>query len=124
MMSIIAAVFFTILLVAGNTMAYAVRERTNELALLKAVGFTDRGVLGLVLGESLLLTVLGGGVGLGLAWLLVSMGDPTSGSLPVFYIPVRDMVAGVVLIALMAFIAGILPALQAQRLRIADALRR
>jgi putative ABC transport system permease protein len=124
MMSIIAAVFFTILLVAGNTMAYAVRERTNELALLKAVGFTDRGVLGLVLGESLLLTVLGGGVGLGLAWMLVSMGDPTGGSLPVFYIPVRDMVAGVVLIALMAFIAGILPALQAQRLRIADALRR
>jgi putative ABC transport system permease protein len=52
MMSIIAAVFFTILLVAGNTMAYAVRERTNELAVLKAIGFTDRGVMGLVLGES------------------------------------------------------------------------
>jgi putative ABC transport system permease protein len=124
MMSIIAAVFFTILLVAGNTMAYAVRERTNELAVLKAVGFTDGGVLALVLGESLVLTALGGGIGLALAWLLVSAGDPTGGSLPVFYIPARDLAAGMVLILLMAFIAGILPALQARRLRIADALRR
>ena len=124
MMSIIAAVFFTILLVAGNTMAYAVRERTNELAVLKAVGFTDGGVLALVLGESLVLTALGGGIGLGLAWLLVSAGDPTGGSLPVFYIPARDLAAGGVLILLMALIAGILPALQARRLRIADALRR
>jgi len=124
MMSIIAAVFFTILLVAGNTMAYAVRERTNELAVLKAVGFTDAGVLVLVLGESLVLTALGGGIGLGLAWVLVSAGDPTGGSLPVFYIPARDLAAGVVLILLMALVAGILPALQARRLRIADALRR
>jgi len=124
MMSIIAAVFFTILLVAGNTMAYAVRERTNELAVLKAVGFTDSGVLALVLGESLLMTVLGGGLGLGLAWLLVSAGDPTGGSLPVFYIPMSDLAVGAVLILSMALIAGILPALQARRLRIADALRR
>jgi putative ABC transport system permease protein len=124
MMSIIAAVFFTILLVAGNTMAYAVRERTNELAVLKAVGFTDLGVLGLVLGESFLLTVIGGGVGLFLGWFLVSMGDPTGGSLPVFYIPNRSLVMGMILIAVMAFVAGILPALQAGRLQIADALRR
>ncbi len=124
MMSIVAAVFFTILLVAGNTMAYAVRERTNELAVLKAIGFTDAAVLGLVLGESLVLTVIGGSIGLSLAWLMVSAGDPTGGSLPVFYIPVRDLVLGAVLIVLMALVAGILPAVQAQRLRIADALRR
>ncbi len=124
MMSIVAAVFFTILLVAGNTMAYAVRERTNELAVLKAIGFTDAAVLGLVLGESLVLTVIGGSIGLSLAWLMVSAGDPTGGSLPVFFIPARDLAIGVVLIVLMALIAGILPALQAQRLRIADALRR
>jgi len=124
MMSIVAAVFFTILLVAGNTMAYAVRERTNELAVLKAIGFTDAAVLGLVLGESLVLTVLGGSLGLSLAWLMVSAGDPTGGSLPVFYIPVRILLLGGLLIVLMALVAGILPALQAQRLRIADALRR
>jgi putative ABC transport system permease protein len=122
--SIVAAVFFTILIVAGNTMAYAVRERTNELAVLKAMGFTDGGVLGLVLGECFLLTAIGGGIGLFLGGLLVSMGDPTGGSLPVFYIPDRDLLVGVLLIVMMAFVAGILPALQAGRLRIADALRR
>ena len=124
MTSIIAAVFFTMLLVAGNTMAYAVRERTNELAVLKAIGFSDRGVLGLVLGESLALTGIGGALGLSLAFLMVSAGDPTRGSLPVFYIPVNYLLLGVILIGLMALVAGILPALQAQRLRIADALRR
>lgn len=124
MMSIIAAVFFTILLVAGNTMAYTVRERTNELAVLKAIGFTDLAVLGMVLGESLVLTALGGATGLLLAWILVSAGDPTGGSLPVFYIPTKDLALGAALILLMALVAGILPALQAQRLRISDALRR
>jgi len=123
-MAIVAAVFFTILLVAGNTMAYAVRERTNELAVLKALGFTDRGVLGLVLGECALLTAIGGGLGLLFGWLLVGMGDPTNGSLPVFFVPNRVLTAGIALIAVMAFLAGILPALQAQRLQIADALRR
>ena len=81
-------------------------------------------VLGLVLGESLAMTAIGGGLGLGLAWLMVSAGDPTNGMLPVFYIPTRDLAAGLALILATAFIAGILPALQAQRLRIADALRR
>jgi len=123
-MSIMSAVFFIILLVAGNTMAYTVRERTNELAVLKAIGFTDQGVLGLVLGESLAITLVGGVIGLGLAWLLVSMGDPTSGSFPVFYFPTGDVFIGLLLIVVMAFIAGIIPALQAQRLQIADALRR
>jgi putative ABC transport system permease protein len=123
-MSIMSAVFFTILLVAGNTMAYTVRERTNELAVLKAIGFTDQAVLGLVLGESLALTFVGGAVGLGLAWLLVSTGDPTGGSFPVFYLPTRDLFVGALLIMGMAFIAGIIPALQAQKLQIADALRR
>jgi putative ABC transport system permease protein len=124
MTAIISAVFFTILLVAGNTMAYAVRERTNELAVLKAIGFTDRGVLGLVLGESLVLAGLGGVLGLALAWLLISMGDPTGGSFPTFYFPTRSYFTGAILIVMMALIAGILPALQAQRLQIADALRR
>jgi len=124
MMSIVAAVFFTILLVTGNTMAYAVRERINELAVLKAIGFSDGGVLGLVLAESFVMTALGGATGLGLAWMLVSMGDPTGGSLPVFYLPASDLLMGIVLIGLMALVAGILPALQAQRLQIADALRR
>jgi putative ABC transport system permease protein len=121
---IVGAVFFTILLVAGNTMAYTVRERTNELAMLKALGFTDRGVLGLVLGESLVLASLGGVIGLALAYGLVALGDPSGGSLPVFFVPFGKLLAGLVLIVVLALAAGLLPALQAQRLRIADALRR
>jgi putative ABC transport system permease protein len=124
LVAIVGAVFFTILLVAGNTMAYTVRERTNELAMLKAVGFTDRGVVGLVLGESLALAGVGGLLGLGLAWLLVAAGDPTNGFLPTFYIPNSVLLIGLLLIVGLAVVAGLLPALQAQRLRVADALRR
>lgn len=124
MMFIVAAVFFTILLVAGNTMAYSVRERTNELAVFKAIGFSDRKVLGLVLGESMVLSILGGGLGLGLAWLLISLGDPTHGSLPVFFFPTRELFTGLGLVVGMGLITGILPALRAQHLQIADALRR
>jgi putative ABC transport system permease protein len=125
LVAILSAVFFTILLVAGNTMAQAVRERLNELAVLKAVGFTDRGVLGLVLGESCLLASVGGVLGLGLAWLFITVkGDPTGGAFPVFYFPARDIVVGLALVLAVGFAAGILPSLQARRLRIADALRR
>jgi len=124
MMAILSAVFFTILLVAGNTMAQSVRERIQELAVLKAVGFTDRGVLALVLGEACLLALLAGGMGLVLAWLLISMGDPTNGALPIFYFSGRDATIGVILILFLGLATGILPALQAQRLQIADALRR
>lgn len=122
--AIVSAVFFTILLVAGNTMAYSVRERINELAVLKAVGFTDGAVLGLVLGESLVITAIGGGIGLVLAWLLVSAGDPTGGALPIFFIPTADLLLGLLLILALAFVTGIFPARMAQRLQVADALRR
>jgi putative ABC transport system permease protein len=122
--SIMGAVFFTILLVAGNTMSQAVRERTGELGVLKAIGFTNAQVLAFVLLESCLLAVLGGLVGLGLAWLLTSRGDPTGGNLPLFHLPVHDMLVGVGLSVIVGMLAGIFPALQAMRLRVADALRR
>src|SRR5256885_6627199 len=70
--AILGAVFFTILLVAGNTMAQSVRERTQELGLLKAVGFTNELVLGVVLSESLVITFLGGLLGLAFGWLTVT----------------------------------------------------
>jgi len=125
MMAILSAVFFTILLVAGNTMAQSVRERTEELGVLKAMGFTHRGVLGLVLAESCLLAMLGGFLGLSLAWFLISwIGDPSGGALPIFFFPTRDLVLGIVLVLLLGLVAGLLPALQAQRLQIADAMRR
>lgn len=121
---ILVAVFFTLLLVAGNAMAQSVRERTPELAVLKTLGFTHRQVLALVLAEAGLLAVLGGGVGLALGALAIAAGDPTGGFLPVFYYPGKDVVAGVVLVLLLGLATGLLPALTAMRLRIVDALRR
>jgi putative ABC transport system permease protein len=123
-LSIGAVVFFTLLLVTGNTMAIAVRERTAELAVLKAVGFSDTFVMVFVLAESLLLALVGGGLGLLLAkgWSL--MGDPTGGLLPFFYFPVKFMLLGVLLALAVGTVAGILPAISAMRLRVVDALRR
>jgi putative ABC transport system permease protein len=122
--TILSAVFFTILLVAGNTMAQSVRERTGELGVLKALGFTNAQVLSLVLAESCLLAVLGGGLGLGAASLIISRGDPTGGMLPLFSFPTADLLLGAGLSCALGFAAGIFPALQAMRLRVADALRR
>ena len=123
--AIVSVAFFLILLVAGNTMAQAVRERTSELAVLKTLGFSHGKVLGLVLAESCVLAVLGGALGLGLAWTIITLaGDPTGGFLPVFYFPGRDILSGIVLVLLLGFATGLLPAIQAMRLRIVDALRR
>jgi putative ABC transport system permease protein len=122
--AILGAVFFTILLVTGNTMAQAVRERTGELGVLKAIGFTNGRVVALVLAESCLLTVLGGTIGLGLAWAFISRGDPTSGLLPLFFLPTRDLLIGLGISLVLGLVTGIFPALQAMRLRVADALRR
>ena len=122
--AILAAVFFTILVITANTMAQAIRERTNELAVLKTLGFTDGRVLTLVLVESLTLAVVGGAVGLGLGSLLIDLGDPTGGFLAVFLFPTRDLVIGGVLVILLGFAAGAVPALLATRLRIVDALRK
>jgi len=122
--AIITAVFFTILLVAANTMAQSVRERTSELALLKTLGFRDGLVLVLVLLESCAMAAVGGGVGLVLAWLFVVRGDPTGGLFPGFYIPTADFIKGVALALGLGLVAGAMPAAQAMRLRIVDALRR
>lgn len=124
MIAILSAVLFTILLVAANTMAQAVRERTSELGVLKTLGFSDGSILGLVVAESLFIAMLGGGLGLGLAWLVVQQGDPTNGLLPAFVLPARDMLTGAGLIVALGVVAGALPAVQAMRLRITDALRR
>lgn len=122
--SILGAVFFTILLVTGNTMSQAVRERTGELGVLKAIGFSNGQVLGLVLAESCLVALLGGVLGLGVAWLIASGGDPTGGMLPQFFFPRRDLLVGAGLSLALGFVTGIFPALSAMRLRVADALRR
>lgn len=121
---VLAAVFFTLLLVTGNTIAQSVRERTSELAVLKTIGFSHGGVLALVLAESCLLAVIGGGIGLALGAAAIGAGDPTGGFLPIFYFPGDDAAVGAVVVLLLGIAAGILPALAAMRLRIVEALRR
>jgi putative ABC transport system permease protein len=122
--SILGAVFFTMLLVSGNTMSQSVRERTGELGVLKAMGFTNVQVLALVLAESCLLGMLGGGLGLGIGWLMVAQGDPTGGLLALFFFPTRDVFIGLGFACALGLLAGFFPALGAMRLRVADALRR
>jgi putative ABC transport system permease protein len=77
-----------------------------------------------VLAESLALTVVGGGIGLGLAWVMIQGGDPTGGLLPVFYLPGEELAKGAAWVLALGLAAGILPAMRAMRLRIVDALRR
>jgi putative ABC transport system permease protein len=122
MMAIGSVVFFTLLLVTGNTMAISVRERTGELAVLKAVGFSDRFVLGFVLAESVLIAVLGGGIGLWLARAVVAQ-DITRGIL-LMYLPGSALATGAALAVGTGLLAGLLPALGAMRLSVVDALRR
>ncbi len=119
-----SVVFFTLLLVAGNTMAIAVRERTGELAVLKTIGFTDVGVLGLVMAETLLIAAQGGVLGLALAKLFTLGGDPTGGFLGNFYLGWGSLGLGLLLAITVGIAAGLLPATSAMRLRVVDALRR
>ena len=124
MIAISSTVLFMFGLVAASTMAQSVRERTNELAVLKTLGFSGAAILMLVLAESLFIALVGGGLGLATAWLIVQRGDPTGGMLAIYVLPVRDMAIGVALMALMGVLAGVMPAMAAMRLRITDALRR
>ena len=115
-------VFFTLLLVTGNTMAIAVRERTAELAVLKAVGYSDRFVLGLVLAESLLIAAIGGAIGLWFARGMAAQ-DITGGILPMYLSPAA-LAAGSAVALVTGVLAGLLPGVSAMRLQVVDALRR
>jgi putative ABC transport system permease protein len=124
MVAILVAVLFTILVVAANTMAQSVRERTSEMAVLKTLGFSNGSILSMVLGESVFICVLGGSLGLLVAWLFVQGGDPTGGMLPIFSLQPRAIAIGAALIVVMGVTAGLLPALSAMQLKITDGLRR
>ena len=123
---ILAAVFFTLLLVSGNTMSQSVRERFAEIAVLKTLGFEDRSVLGIVLAESILIMMLGGLLGLAAGWaLIVSVIEPTiSAFLPGVYLSPTAILTAVLLMIAAGVAAGFFPAFNAMRLKIVDALAR
>ncbi|WP_423163174.1 ABC transporter permease [Stenotrophomonas maltophilia] len=120
--SIMAAVFFTLLLLTGNTMAQAVRERVPELATLKTLGFKDGTVLSLVMIESVLLVGLGGLLGMVLASLVLPVVAANFGGVLPAQVPWNTWLLGVALVLLIGTIVGLLPALRAKRLKIVDAL--
>lgn len=122
---ILGAVFFTLLLVSGNTMSQSVRERIPELAVLKTVGFGDLTVLGVVLAESILIIAIGGILGLGIGWLLVQGAAQAMGaSLPGIYLSHQAIALAIGIIIVAGILSGIFPALKAMRLTIVDALAR
>lgn len=119
---ILFAVFFTLLLVVGNTMAQSVRERVPQLAVLKTLGFTDNAVLGFVLAETLALCTIGGLLGLALATLAGAAVAQLAGPMLPIAVDWRVWVAGVIAILVLALAVGLLPALRARSLKIVDAL--
>ncbi|MGH8288747.1 MAG: ABC transporter permease [Steroidobacteraceae bacterium] len=120
--SIMGAVFFTLVLLTGNTMAQAVRERIPELAILKTIGFSNRSVLALVLAESVLLLMIGGAAGLALADLTVSFIRARLGAIPMLPVGLESWLLGLALMAFIGLLVGALPARRGMRLRIVDAL--
>ena len=119
---ILFAVFFTLLLVVGNTMAQSVRERVPQLAVLKTLGFSDNAVLGFVLAETLALCTIGGLLGLGLATLAGAGVAAAAGPMLPIAVDGAVWATGLAAIVLLALAVGLLPALRARNLKIVDAL--
>ena len=120
-----SVVFFTLLLITGNTMAISIRERTGELAVLKAIGYSGRFVLFFVLAESLVIALFGGLIGLGLAILAIPVvGANLNGLMPPLLLSATALGMGVVLAVFVGVASGLLPGIGAMRLRVVDALRR
>lgn len=121
--AIVGAVFFTLVILTGNTMVQAVRERIPELAVLKTIGFTDRSVLALVLAESVLLLVIGGLIGLGLAaGAMPAVSAASGGAIQLGTMPGATWAMGVGLMLAIGAAVGLIPAVRAMRLNIVDAL--
>jgi putative ABC transport system permease protein len=120
---ILIAVFFTILILTGNTMAQSIRERIPELAILKTLGFSDGTVTALVLAEAMLMLVLGGGIGMGAAVAAMpALNGSTGGRFPPLFVGPETWLLAAALAAAVALIIGLPPALRANRLKIVDAL--
>jgi putative ABC transport system permease protein len=124
-MTIGAVVFFTLLLVTGNTMAISVRERIGELAVLKAIGFGDRTILFFVLGEALTIALVGGLLGLGLAMLAIPvLGAALNGLLPTLILSPQILSLGLLAALVVGVVSGLIPGIGAMRMRVVNALRR
>jgi putative ABC transport system permease protein len=123
--SISLAVVITTLFVAGNTMAMSVRERTTEIAVMRTLGFPSSTIFLLIAGEGLLMAIVGGVIGVGLARVIVSPDFLQAGAfIPVFGVNNTNAAMGMGLSVVIGVLAGLIPATMASRLKIVDALRR
>ena len=122
--AVVTAAFFTILLVSGNTMAQSVRERTNEFAVLKTLGYSSTGVSFMVLAEAFVITALGGIIGLGLAAVFAQvLSAALAQFFPIIGLPPSTYVIGAGLVIVLSVLAALIPSMQAGRLEITEALR-
>ncbi len=123
-MAIGSAVLFAIFLVTFNTMMMAARERNGEIAVMKTLGFTDTLILGLIVTEATLIALAGGVLGCGGAWALFSVINFTGGGIiPNFYVKLQTLGLGLAVSIAMGVLSGVIPAVQASRLRIVEAFR-
>jgi putative ABC transport system permease protein len=121
--AIMAAVFFTLILLTGNTMAQAVRERIPELAILKTIGFTSGSVLGLLLAEAVMLLLVGGIIGIVLAAVVANGLQLSMGiALPPIISSAAVWLRSLTLMMLIGIIVGAAPAYRGLRLRVVDGL--
>ena len=121
---IMSAVFFTIILLTGNTMSQALRERIPELAVLKTLGFTDATVSWMIMGEAVLLCLAGGALGIGMALLIEpAMAEGLKDVVGSFKMTWQMALTGLGLALVIGLLIGAIPALTSKRLVIVDALR-
>ena len=122
---VVGAAFVTILMIVGNTMALSIRERTREIGVLKTLGFSGGRVLRLVLGEAILLALLGGLPGIGIAMLIgFLLRENPSNFMPRIAVTPDIVLLAIALMVALGIITGVVPALNAMRLKIATALGR
>ena len=117
-------------LILANTLAMSVRERTHEYGVLRAIGFPPGHILGFILGESLLVALAGGVLGVAIVWLLINhalgpaMEANMAGVFQHFFAPGWVLAVALGAAAVLGLVAGAVPAILASRLKITDALRR
>ena len=122
---VVGAAFVTILMIVGNTMALSIRERTREIGVLKTLGFSGPRILRMVLGESILLALLGGLPGLAVAALItVTLRNSLANVAPAFAVSPDIALQGIALMILLGVVTGLIPAVNAMQLKIATALGR
>jgi len=123
-------ILLIMMLILGNTIAMGVRERTQEYGVLRAIGFMPGHLSAFVLGEASVLGIAGGALGIGLGYPLINQGvgrfmeDNFTGFFPYFRVAEKDAITAMVLSLLLALLAAAIPAYQASRLRVVDALRK